>query len=399
MVSVKKRGEDLLKVGCELVLPEADFHKKIALGKKLKIKLGMDPTAPDLHLGHTIVLGKLKQFQDLGHEIIFIIGDFTARIGDPSNRSKTRPQLSIEQIKKNAQTYLEQVGRVLDIKKITVRYNTEWLAKMSLEDFLKIAGRVTLARIIERDDFQKRLLENRPIGFHELFYPLLQGYDSVVLHADVELGGTDQTFNLLMGRHLQEDFDQEPQVIMTVPILEGLDGVKKMSKSLGNYVGLAEPADQAYGKLMSISDDLMWRYYELLLFKPVAELKVWRKQVKAKELHPMTLKKEMAHAIITKFWSSDEATKAQQQFEALFQKKDYTKAKEVVLSADIADVVWIVDLLKDLGAIKTSSEARRLLQAGAVSIDGKAIEDFKANIEWKSGMIVKVGKHRIYKIK
>lgn len=388
-----------LTKNCELVLPEDDLQKKLAKGKPLKVKLGMDPTAPDLHLGHTIVLSKLKQFQDLGHEIIFIIGDFTARIGDPSQRSKMRPQLSLEQIKQHAKTYFEQVGRILDIDKISVRYNSEWLAKLSFEDFLKIAGKVTLARIIERDDFQKRLLENQPIGFHELFYPLLQGYDSVVLESDVELGGTDQTFNLLMGRHLQEDYGQEAQVIMTLPILEGLDGVKKMSKSLGNYIGLIEPADEAYGKLMSVSDELMWRYYELLLGKPEEELKILRKDVKVGKAHPMALKKEMACGVVTKFWSAAEAADAQKKFEALFQQRDYSQAKEVALPASCANPIWIVELLRNLGAIKASSEAKRLLTAGAIELDGVVVDDFKANVTWKPGMVIKVGKHRIYKIK
>lgn len=389
----------LLKEGVELILPEKDFDEKIASGKKLNIKLGMDPTAPDLHLGHTVVLSKLKLFQELGHEIIFIIGDFTARIGDPSQKSKTRPQLSIEQIKENAKTYFEQVGRVLDMNKVTVRYNAEWLSDVSLEDFLKIAGKVTLARIIERDDFQKRLLENQAIGFHELFYPLLQAYDSVVLDADVELGGTDQTFNLLMGRHLQEHYGKEPQAILTTPILEGLDGVKKMSKSLGNYIGLSEPADQAYGKLMSVSDELMWRYFELLLNKPKQELKVLQKDVKANKVHPMKLKKQMAHDVVAMFWSKDEAGEAQKSFEALFQKRDYSQAKEIALGGDCANPIWIVELLKSLGAIKGSSEGKRLIESGAVDIDGTHVKDFKANITWKSGMIIKVGKHRIYKIK
>jgi tyrosyl-tRNA synthetase len=389
----------ILARGTELILPEDEFYKKLSGEKILKIKLGMDPTAPDLHLGHTVVLSKLKQFQDLGHEIIFIIGDFTARIGDPSGRSKTRPHLSDQQIKENSKTYFDQVGRILDVDKITIRYNSEWLSKLSFEDFLQIAGKATLARIIERDDFQTRLLENQPIGLHELFYPLLQAYDSVVLKADLEIGGTDQTFNLLMGRYLQEHYGEEPQIVLTVPILEGLDGVKKMSKSYGNYIGLTEPADEAYGKLMSVSDELMWRYYELLLEKPEEELKILRKKVKSEELHPMDLKKEIAHQVVSKFWSGDEADDAQQNFEALFQQRDYSKAKEVSVSASLENPAWIVSLLKDLGAISGSSEAKRLLQAGAVEVDEEVIKDFKANVEWKSGMIIKVGKHRIYKIK
>ena len=389
----------LLQQGTELLLPENEFFKKLESGKKLRIKLGMDPTAPDIHLGHTIVLRKMKEFQDLGHEIVFIIGDFTSKIGDPSGRSKTRPVLNEEQIKKNSQTYFEQVGRILDIDKTQIYYNSEWLSKLNLADFIKIAGKVTLARIIERDDFQDRLNDNISIGFHELFYPLLQAYDSVVLKADVEIGGTDQTFNLLMGRYLQEHFGQEPQVVMTMPILEGLDGVQKMSKSLGNYVGLAEVADIAYGKLMSVSDELMWRYYENLLYKSKEEVEVLLKKVKEKKAHPMNLKKEMAFEIVKMFWSEDDAKVGRQKFEALFQRRDYSQAKEVELPLITSNSIWIVELLRSLGAIKRSSEAKRLLQSGAVEIDGKEVKDFKANIKWKSGMIVKVGKHRIYKIK
>ena len=388
-----------LSRGTELILPEEDFKKKLESGKKLKIKFGMDPTAPDLHLGHTVVLCKLREFMDLGHEIIVIIGDFTAQIGDPSGRSKTRPKLTVEQIKENSRTYFEQMGRVLDINKIQIRYNSEWIGKLSFPDFLQIAGKATLARIIERDDFQKRMIENQPIGLHELFYPLLQAYDSVVLDSDVELGGTDQTFNLLMGRYLQEHYGKEPQVVLTVPILEGLDGVKKMSKSYGNYVGLAEPADEAYGKLMSVSDKLMWRYFELVLEKPKEELEILKKEVKLEKRHPMDLKKEMARLVITKFWSEEEGVMSQKKFEALFQKRDYSQAKEVALPADFDNPAWVVALLRNLGAVKASSEAKRLLDGGAVEVDGKVIKDFKANVSWKSGMIIKVGKHRIYKIK
>jgi tyrosyl-tRNA synthetase len=387
-----------LSAGTELLLPVEDFKKKLESGKKLVIKLGMDPTAPDLHLGHTIVLSKLKQFQDAGHEIVFIIGDFTARVGDPSGKSKTRPQLEIGEIVSNAKTYMEQVGRVLDIKKVKIRYNSEWLSKLSFADFLKIAGKVTLARIIEREDFQNRLAENQPIGFHELFYPLMQAYDSVVLKADVEIGGTDQTFNLLMGRHLQEHYSQEPQVVLTMPILAGLDGVKKMSKSLGNYVGLKEPASMAFGKLMSISDDLMWRYFELLVGSTKEEIEVLRNKVTSGTIHPMELKKEMAHKIIARFWSESEASEAQHNFEALFQQKDYSQAKEVKIPGDLQSPVWIVDLLKTLGAISGSSEAKRLIESGAIEIDGSEVKDFKLNVNLKSGMIIKVGKLRIFKI-
>ncbi len=389
----------ILKSGTVQVLPEDDFVKKLLSKKKLTIKFGADPTAADLHLGHVVVLSKLKQFQDLGHEVIFLIGDFTARIGDPSGKSKTRPPLSVEQIEQNAKTYLDQVGKILNIKETTIKYNSEWLSKMSFEDVLHLCGKVTLARVIERDDFSKRLKDKVSIGLHELLYPLMQGYDSVALGADVELGGTDQTFNLLMGRFLQEQYGQKPQVIMTMPLLEGLDGVQKMSKSLGNYVGLWEKADVAFGKLMSMSDELMFRYYLLLLDKTEKEIEKMKQDVKAEKLHPMKLKKEMAHGIIKKFWSEQEAGQAQQQFETIFQKKDYSAAKEVTLPENTKNPIWVIDLLKTLGAISSSSEGKRLIEAGAVSIDNQIIKEFKSEITWKSGIVIKVGKHRIYKLK
>lgn len=387
-----------LATGTSQIIPESELRKKLESGKKLNIKLGMDPTSPDLHLGHAVVLGKLKQFQDLGHNVIFLIGDFTARIGDPSGKSKTRPPLTEEEITANMKTYFEQVGKILDPEKVVVRYNSEWLGGMSFADVIRLCSQVTLARLIERDDFAKRLHENKPIAFHEMLYPLCQGYDSVALHADVELGGTDQTFNLLMGRFLQEQVNQSPQLIITTPLLVGLDGVQKMSKSLGNAIGLAEPAAQAFGKLMSISDELMWTYSELMLYTSAQDLKAQKEAVAAGTLHPMAVKKDIAQAIVAKFWSAAEAEDARVQFEALFQKKDYSQATEVSLPADFACPAWIVDLLKQLGAVESSSQARRLIGDNAVEIDGVKVTDVKANVMWQPGMIIKVGKHRIYKI-
>lgn len=389
---------EIIKKGTVQVLPEADLVRKLEKKGKLKIKLGMDPTAPDLHLGHAVVLSKLREFQDLGHEIILIIGDFTAMIGDPSGKSKTRPPLSEEQIKLNAKTYFDQVKKILDPAKTTIRYNSEWLSAMSFSDVVKLAGKVTLARIIEREDFHTRIQNNQSIGFHELFYPIMQGYDSVVLNSDVELGGTDQTFNLLMGRFLQEQFGHEPQVILTMPLLEGLDGINKMSKSLGNYIGLTEAPQNAFGKLMSISDNLMWRYFQLLLLKTDAEIGDMKKGIQDGTLHPMNLKKEMAYGVISKFWSKHEAANAKEHFESLFQKHDYSKAQEIRLDASVKDPIWIIELLKLIGAIKSSSEGSRLVSEGAVHVEGEKIADFKANISLKDGMIIKVGKHRIYKL-
>ncbi len=398
MESIEKTVE-LIRSGTVQILPEDQLLEKLKSGKQLKIKLGMDPTAPDLHLGHAVVLSKMKQFQDLGHEVVFLIGDFTARIGDPTGRSKTRPALSDVEIKHNMQTYFDQVGKILDNKKVTIRYNSEWLDILSAKDIVQLLAKVTLARVTERDDFARRITKNEAISLHELLYPIFQAYDSVALEADVELGGTDQTFNLLMGRFLQEQFGQEAQVVITMPLLLGLDGVNKMSKSLGNAVGLAEQADQAFGKLMSLSDVSMWHYYKVLLGRTSGELSQMEERVAAENLHPMGLKKDMAYEVILKFWSEQEAVKARESFEALFQKKDYSKATQVDLPKDTARSIWVVDLLKALGAIKTSSEAKRLIESKAVHIDDEMVVDFKAQIEWQSGMVIKVGKHRIYRIK
>lgn len=384
--------------GTVQVLPQEDLMKKLSSGKKLRIKLGLDPTAPDLHLGHTVVLSKLRDFQELGHEVVFLIGDYTALVGDPSGRSKTRPVLSLEEIERNKQTYFNQVSRVLDITKVTISHNSEWLGKLSFADIIALCGKVTLARITEREDFQKRINAELPIGFHELLYPLMQGYDSVALHADIELGGTDQTFNLLMGRLLQEHYGQEPQVIMTLPLLEGLDGIQKMSKSLGNAISLSEPASAAYGKLMSISDTLMWRYFEILVRLSAEKIVAMKNDVTSGVVHPMNLKKQMAHAIVTKFWSQNEADAAQEQFQNLFQNHNYESAQEVALADLCGTDLWIVDLLKKIGAIQSSSEAKRLIESGAVTINQEPIRDFKATVRCVSGMVVKAGKTRIYRI-
>jgi len=393
-----KKNLTLLKTGIVQVLPEQEFEKKLAKQKPLIIKLGMDPTAPDLHLGHAVVLNKMRQFQDLGHTVIFLIGDYTARIGDPSGKSKTRPVLSDEDIKKNSETYFQQISRVLDPKKTVVRYNSEWLSQLSFADVIKLCGKVTVAQLTEREDFKKRLENKVAIGMHELLYPIMQGYDSVALTADIELGGTDQTFNLLMGRHLQENFGQEAQVIMTVPILEGLDGVQKMSKSLGNYIGLWEDARTAFGKLMSISDELMWRYWLLLGNKTEADIEAMKEGINENTLHPMTLKKDMAETIVGRFWSVKDAQEARANFETVFQQRDYSAATPASLPAGTANPLWIVDLLKLLGAISSSSEAKRLIESKSVAIDDAVVNDFKAEITWKPGMTIKVGKHRIYKL-
>lgn len=396
--STKKTLEALTSSAAQCI-PLEELAKKLDSGKKLKIKLGMDPTAPDLHLGHAVVLLKMRQFQDLGHEVIFLIGDYTARIGDPTGKSKTRPPLSEEQIIENSKTYFQQVGKILDLSKLTVRYNSEWLSKLSFADIIKMCSKVTLARLIEREDFANRLQNNIPISMHELLYPMMQAYDSVDLHADVELGGTDQTFNLLCGRFLQEQYGQEPQIVLTVPILEGLDGVDKMSKSLGNAVGLFDNPSDAYGKLMSVPDNIVFKYFKLLLLYSVEKIEQMQADIASGKLHPMNLKKQMAHEIVTKFWSSPEADKGQQQFEALFQKKDFSQATEVTLPAQIMNhSTWIVTILQDLSAVASSSEAKRLIESGAVLVDCQVIKEFKEHIIPVSGMIIKAGKHKIYKI-
>ncbi|OGB96842.1 tyrosine--tRNA ligase [candidate division TM6 bacterium RIFCSPHIGHO2_12_FULL_36_22] len=394
---IKKDLSQLLH-GTAQVLPADALEKKLATGKPLKVKLGMDPTAPDLHLGHAVVLQKLKNFQDQGHEVIFLIGDFTASIGDPTGRSKTRPPLTSEQIAENITTYFEQVGHILDPEKVSVRYNSEWLAKLSMSDLVALASKITVAQLIERDDFSKRLAEKLPISFHELLYPIFQGYDSVALQADVELGGTDQTFNMLVGRHLQEHYGQNPQVVISMPLLEGLDGVQKMSKSLGNAIGFTDTPEDAYGKLMSVSDILMWRYYLLLLGYSQTDIDKLKVGIEKGTIHPMDLKKRMAHEIVAKFWSDVAAKRAQETFEALFQKKDLSAGQEIELPSGTENPLWIVELLKLLGAIKSSSEARRLIESGAVQIDDTVIQDFKAEINWKPDMCIKVGKHRIYRL-
>jgi tyrosyl-tRNA synthetase len=385
--------------GTVQVVPLEGLKKKLEQNRPLRIKLGADPTSSDLHLGHAVVLSKMRDFQELGHEVIFLIGDYTARIGDPSGKSKTRPVLNQADIEKNMLTYFYQVSKILDPKKTTVRYNSEWLDKLSSSDFLKLCGKVTLAQLIEREDFATRIVQHKTVGFHELLYPIMQAYDSVALQADVELGGTDQTFNLLLGRTLQEQFGQEPQVVITMPLLEGLDGVQKMSKSLGNAISLVEPAQDAFGKLMSISDTLMWRYFYLLLGISKQELSQMEERVAAGNTHPMELKKTMAHDIVAKFWSLEEADKAQKQFEDLFQKRDLSAAQEVSLPADTVNPIWLVDLLKLLQVINSSSEGRRLIEQGAVYIDGEQNKDFKAEISLRNDMIIKAGKHKIFKIK
>lgn len=386
-----ERQIDVIATGVQTLEPKSELIKKLSKGKPLKIKLGADPTAPDLHLGHAVVLGKMRVLQDFGHEIIFLIGDFTSKIGDPTGKSKTRPPLTDEQIQENAKTYFAQVGKILDISKTKIVYNSHWLSKIDLAGMIKIIGKCSLAQIIEREDFKNRMEAGTTIGFHELLYPILQAYDSVHLEADIELGGTDQTFNLQFGRHLQEAFGQEPQVVLTMPILVGLDGKKKMSKSLGNYVGLFEEPQEAFAKLMSLPDSAVEQYFTLLLNYDQKALEDNQRALENGTVHAMTLKKEMAFKVVSKFWSESQAQSAQQQFQSRVQDKDYASVPEVSLLVT-GETIWIVDLLKELRVITSSSEAKRLIEGNAVEINGEVIKDFKHLVSTSKKALLVAGK-------
>lgn len=402
MLSVEQQLR-IIKRGVAEILPEPllveKLKRSIATGVPLKVKLGLDPTAPDIHLGHTVVLRKLKQFQDLGHQIIIIIGDFTGRIGDPSGKSETRKALTEEDVLKNAKTYEEQIFRVLDKEKTEVVFNSSWLAPLQFSDVVKLAAKYTVARMLERDDFSKRFKEGRPISVHEFFYPLMQGYDSVALKADIEFGGTDQKFNLLMGRHLQEEYGQEPQVAAMMPILEGLDGVNKMSKSLGNYIGINESPKEIYGKAMSVPDDLMLRYYELVTDVELDELDQIRLGLENHTLHPRDLKMRLAHILVRLYHGVQAADEAQAEFIRVFQQRDLpTDIPEHVMAKD-NEPLWLPKLLVTLGLAASNSEARRAIVAGAVKINGDKCTDPDSQLTLADDMIVQSGKRKFAKIK
>ena len=382
----------------EILLPDA-LRKLLAQGRPLRIKAGFDPTAPDLHLGHTVLINKLRQFQELGHEILFLIGDFTGMIGDPTGKSATRKPLSRAEIEQNAQTYKDQVFRILDPDKTQILFNSQWLDALGTAGLVQLAARQTVARMLERDDFSKRYKAGQPIAIHEFLYPLIQGYDSVALRADIELGGTDQKFNLLMGRQLQEASGQEPQVVITLPILEGLDGVQKMSKSLGNYIGIADAPEEMFGKLMSISDDLMWRYFELLSFRELSEIAAWRRAV-SEGANPRDIKFELGLELVTRFHSATQARHAQDAFIARFQKgalPDDIPAITVT-SADRTGLP-LANLLKDAGLVASTSEAIRMIRQGAVRIDSERVEDAQQICAVGSEHIYQVGKRRFAKVR
>ncbi len=388
----------LIERGAEEILLETELRERLRSGRPLRVKAGFDPTAPDLHLGHTVLLNKLKQFQDLGHETIFLIGDFTAMIGDPTGKSQTRPPLTRDEVIENARTYEAQIYKILDPEKTLVMFNSTWMNAMSAADLIQLAGKYTVARMLERDDFNKRYKSGQAIAIHEFLYPLIQGYDSVALRADVELGGTDQKFNLLVGRHLQEAYGQKPQVVITMPLLEGLDGVQKMSKSLGNYIGITEPPEEQFGKLMSISDSLMWRYFELLSFRPMAEIEAWKRAC-AEGANPRDFKVKLALEIVARFHGDAAARRALEQFEARFRHGALPQDLETVkVSASEDDGIGIAHLLKAVGLVKSTSEALRLIQQGAVRIDGERIGDPKLRIPPGSLHVFQVGKRRFAKV-
>lgn len=378
----------IIKSGIAELLPEDEFAKKLEKGIPLRIKWGADPSAPDIHLGHTVILNKLKDFQDLGHEIIFLIGDFTAMIGDPTGKSETRKPLTKAEVARNAETYQEQVFKILDKKKTKVVYNSDWLSKLKIEDVINLAGKYTVARMLERDDFMNRYEKERPISINEFLYPLIQGYDSVELKADVEVGGTDQKFNMLVGRELQREFNEEPQIIVTLPLLEGTDGVQKMSKSLGNYIGITEPPKEIFGKTMSISDKLMIRYYELLTDENLDEIK---------KMHPKEAKKKLAGCLVAKFYDKNAAKEAEEGFEEVFKEK---KAPQDLKTEKLPKDKWSgVELLTATGMASSGSEARRIIKQRGFKVNGEVITDENQEINISKETLLQKGKKTFRKVK
>lgn len=390
-----------IRRGADEIIPENDLKSRLEASKKknrpLRVKAGFDPTAPDLHLGHTVLLNKLRAFQELGHEVIFLIGDFTGMIGDPTGKNATRPPLTQEQVAENARTYESQIYKVLDSEKTRVEFNSSWLGDMSAADLISLAGKHTVARMLERDDFSKRYKGEQPIAIHEFLYPLIQGYDSVALEADVELGGTDQKFNLLVGRQLQQAFEQPPQIVLTMPLLEGLDGVQKMSKSLNNYIGINEPPNEMFGKVMSISDDLMWRWFNLLSFKSIEEIETYKVQVK-NGTNPRDIKFLLAGEIVERFHDAEAARSAQEAFISQFQKGAVPDdVPEHTLTVG-ADGIGLPVLIKELGLTSSTSEAMRMLKQGAVKLDGERIDDKSRVFEAGNEYLLQVGKRRFARV-
>ena len=386
-----------IKRGAEEILVEAELVQRLEAGGPLRVKAGFDPTAPDLHLGHTVLINKLRQFQDMGHEVLFLIGDFTGMIGDPTGKNVTRKPLTREDVLQNAATYEHQIYKILDPEKTTVMFNSQWMGEMSAADLIHVAAKHTVARMLERDDFSKRYASKQPIAIHEFLYPLVQGYDSVAMKSDIELGGTDQKFNLLVGRELQKHYGQKPQVILTMPILEGLDGVQKMSKSLNNYIGINEPAEEMFGKIMSISDDLMWRYFELLSFRPLTEIDKLKREVDG-GANPRDIKFRLGQEIVARFHDQAAAAAAQDAFVARFQKGVLPdEMPELVLASQDGNLV-IANLLKDAGLTGSTSEALRMIKQGAVRIDGERVSDRALAIAAGNTHVFQVGKRRFARV-
>lgn len=387
----------IIRRGTEEILIEDELIERLKTGKPLRVKAGFDPTAPDLHLGHTVLLNKMRQLQDLGHEVIFLIGDFTGMIGDPSGKNETRPPLTREQVEQNAETYRKQVFKVLDPNKTNIMFNSEWLDKLTPVDLIKLAATHTVARMLERDDFSKRYETGHSIAIHEFLYPLLMGYDSVAMHADIELGGTDQKFNLLMGRELQKHFGQKPQTVIMMPLLVGLDGVKKMSKSLGNYIGIDESPEQIFGKVMSLSDDTMWLYFDLISFRTIGEIKKLRDDV-ANGMNPRDVKFLLAEEIVERFHTKEIATHARENFIAQFQKHQIPEDISEITIQLPENGMQIANVIKSAGLVESTSEAIRMLQQGAVRIDGEKMNDRNALFHDKTTIILQVGKRRFAKV-
>jgi tyrosyl-tRNA synthetase len=388
---------ETIRRGCAELIVEEELVKKLQSGRKLRVKLGLDPTAPDLHLGHTVVINKLRHFQELGHQVQFLIGDFTGMIGDPTGKNQTRPPLSREQILANAQSYRDQVFKILDPRATQILFNSEWSDKLGAEGMIRLASRYTVARLLERDDFSKRFRNNQPIAVHELLYPLMQGYDSVAMKADVELGGTDQKFNLLVGRELQKDAGQEPQVILTMPLLEGLDGKEKMSKSLGNYIGIAEPAREIFGKLMSISDELMWRYIELLSFEPLSTVRNWKAQV-AEGGNPRDVKVRFAKEIVARFHGRAAAQAAESDFDQRFRRGEMPEDMPEVRLSYPETGLPITQLLKQLDLVPSTTEANRLIEQGGVKVNGDRVSDRTLKLAKGGTYVVQVGKRKFARV-
>jgi tyrosyl-tRNA synthetase len=387
----------ILKRGCDEVLPEEDLIEKLKSGRRLRVKLGLDPTAPDLHLGHTVVINKLRQFQELGHRVQFLIGDFTGMIGDPSGRNATRPPLSPEQIQANARTYQEQVFKILDPERTEILFNSRWMTDLGAAGMIKLAATHTVARMLERDDFAKRFRANQPIAIHELLYPLAQGYDSVAMRSDVELGGTDQKFNLLVGRELQKHYGQEPQIILTMPLLEGLDGVNKMSKSLGNYIGITEQPGEIFGKVMSISDVLMWRYYELVSLRSSAEIAQLRAEIEGGR-NPRDAKVMLAEEIVARFHGPGAAARAHREFDARFREGAMPEDMPEISVATSGAAVLVTQVLKRAGLTASTSEAMRMIDQGGVKIDGERIVDKAATLPPGTTVVMQVGKRKFARV-